>query len=733
MHCHHSARASGFPLLALALALSAACLSPALARQSVDAAGENATPAPSDPKDPTPSHARGAAGPVTTLDAIGVTGWAPSYAASDSVSATRTDTPLIEVPQSVQVITRALIDEQDRRTLADALVNVSGVTPTKTTEVLFTTPIVRGFPAEIYLDGLPTFGTTASNDPTSLVGLERVEVLKGPTSTLYGGGVGAPLGGLINLVSKTPEATPSGLVGLRTGSYSTAGSFVDLNLPLGDRVAGRLAAEYQRNGSWIDHVKGSQYSVQPSFAFQLAPRTELLLRGQYDKRSQREYSGLPAAQALAGRLDRDAYPGATSGQPQTTVENQVTTLRLNHAFSDDTRLSVTAHHFESRIRDYGSFVYPEVAAPDPATPTVYPIFGLYLPTTTRENTLDANLSSTFLALGGRHELLGGFNYDVTRLNSAVSGAVPLGYLDLANPRYGLDYGPTPQAGYTQTNRYETTAVYLQDQATYGRLHLLGAVRLTQLRMRQDEQNLDTRYRRVTPRLGLTYDLADGVAAYAAYGAGFRGAVSFVGLKTPKPETSRNYEAGFKLALKDIGLSGTIAAFEQTRRNVTTPDPDPSHLGYSIQSGEQRARGVETDLVWEPTRALSLLFTYAYTQARVTQDTAIPVGDRLPRVPRHSARLAARYRVQEGPARGLAFGAGITAVSARDITLPNSVSVPGYALLDAQASYGFDRYTVALSAVNLANRKVYDTYQYLSFPVVMPVQPRSVYLTVSAQF
>ena len=128
------------------------------------------------------------------------------YTALASSAGTRTNSPLIEVPQSVEVLDRALIQDQDRRTLADALVNVSGVTPTKSEEILFTSPIVRGFPAEIYSDGLSMFGnTTTANDPTSLVGSERIDVVKGPNSTMYGGGLGSPLGGLINVVSVRPE------------------------------------------------------------------------------------------------------------------------------------------------------------------------------------------------------------------------------------------------------------------------------------------------------------------------------------------------------------------------------------------------------------------------------------------------------------------------------------------------------------------------------------------------
>ncbi|KQN07099.1 hypothetical protein ASE85_18645 [Sphingobium sp. Leaf26] len=129
--------------------------------------------------------------PSWTSDTIIVTGERGGYAVPNAGAATRTDTPLIQIPQSVQVLTGSLIREQDRRTLGDALANVSGVVGGRPEEGLIAGPLVRGFLAEIYQDGLPMFGSTqAANDPTSLVGIRRIEVLKGPTATLYGGGVG---------------------------------------------------------------------------------------------------------------------------------------------------------------------------------------------------------------------------------------------------------------------------------------------------------------------------------------------------------------------------------------------------------------------------------------------------------------------------------------------------------------------------------------------------------------
>lgn len=162
-------------------------------------------------------------------------------------------------------------------------------------------------------------------------------------------------------------------------------------------------------------------------------------------------------------------------------------------------------------------------------------------------------------------------------------------------------------------------------------------------------------------------------------------------------------------------------FEQTRDNVATADP--ANPLVSIQTGQQRARGFEADMTWEPVRALSLLANYAYTQAVVTQDNTIPVGDTLARVPRHSGRLAFRYRVLDGAAEGLSFGAGITALGRRQLTLPNTVSVPGMATVDAQAAYDFGQYTLQLSGYNLTGRRSYESYQYFGFPVVIPTQPR----------
>ena len=313
-------------------------------------------------------------------ETIQVQGAAPdSYAALDSSSATRTDTPLIEVPQSVETITRTLLTEQDVHSLAGALVNVAGVVPTKSEEILFVSPLVRGFPAEIYTDGLAMFGnTTTANDPTSLVGAERIDVIKGPNSTMYGGGLGSPLGGLIDVVSVRPEPRSNGYVGFRGGNFETLDPHGDLNIPINARIAARLAGEYQRNDSWVDVVSGDRWSLQPAMSFQLGPKTDLFVQGRFNHRDQLEYSGIPAVLAFAGQVDRNAFAGAPVGQPHTRLDSRMATVDLNHTFTDSLRWNTSARYYFSQANEHGSFILPGLAPPDPAPP-VYQIFTLDMP------------------------------------------------------------------------------------------------------------------------------------------------------------------------------------------------------------------------------------------------------------------------------------------------------------------------------------------------------------------
>jgi iron complex outermembrane receptor protein len=285
----------------------------------------------------------------------------------------------------------------------------------------------------------------------------------------------------------------------------------------------------------------------------------------------------------------------------------------------------------------------------------------------------------------------------------------------------------------------TTAVYVQDQVSIGeQLDITAGLRWTKLDVESNYTsggipfvNTDKTHYRVTPRIGATYRIVDGVSAFAGYSEGFQGVVAAFGITDPKPETSQSYEAGLKLFGPIPGLTGTVAVYQITRQNVRTADPVIPFA--SIQSGEQRARGFETDIIFEPNSALSILATYAYTDAEVTKDNTLPVGDRPTRVPEHSGRLAVRYRFEDAGLPGLEIGGGVTAVSDRELTLPNVTSVDGSVLLDAQASYDFGPASLSLSIVNLTDEDSFEPYQYLAASIVTPTQPRSAFVTLRTGF
>ncbi|MEM8985453.1 MAG: TonB-dependent siderophore receptor [Pseudomonadota bacterium] len=656
----------------------------------------------------------------------------PRYNADDAAVA-RAPVPLDEIPQSIQVLTPTLLREQELNTLSEALINISGVVPSQPSEIVLANPVVRGFEAEIYVDGLIGYGDTAVADPASLVGVERIEVAKGPTSVLFGGGTGAPVGGLINIVTKTPQEEAFMRVGLRAGSFETLAPNIDINIPLGERAGVRLPAEYHTSDDFIDDVEIERITLNPSFGWAPDGDTDILLRVGYNRVEQLEYVGLPSAVASRAGVDPFQFTSAADA-PDTTIENLTVHGSVRRRLSDALEATVQVRRFESSFDEFATtpffdfFPLQETAA--------LQIRGV-LPAETVQWTTDASLTATFSASGADHTLLVGVAYDDTNYSGASGFDLfnILGPYDYLAEAPELSFGATPPLDTFIENDYKTLAAYVQDHIRVGeRLSLLAGGRLSRYELVEVEggQGTDETFTRFDPRIGATYEIADGLSVFAGWSTGSRLSLFFAGVDGAPPdlETSRSLEGGFKFSLKDIGLSGTLAGFQIVRENV--PTPAPGSFITSIQTGEQEAVGAEIDLVWEPSPQLSVLMSAAYTQSEITEDTEIPTGDSLPRVPEYSGRIAARYRF-EGALEGLGVGAGVAFASEADITLPNSFDSDAYAIFDAQASYAFDRYRIGVSAQNIADTEYFTPYQYFAQAVVRPGAPRSAFVTLSADF
>jgi iron complex outermembrane recepter protein len=650
------------------------------------------------------------------------------YASSDAVTTTRTATPVEEVPQSIQTLTRDLIEEQDLQTLSDALVNVSGVVPNGQEQAVLQSTLVRGFGVNTFIDGVPTYQLPAGvGDPATLVQVERIEVAKGPTATLYGGGSGAPLSGLINLVSRTPGRELSGELSARVGAFETWGISGGVNVPLAEGVAFRVDGTAQQADSHIDFLTSEKYAVYPSLMVGMGEDTRLIVRGRYSRFEQTEYTGLPYELLDPVELiDSNVFAGARD-LPRTFVENQAITGELTHDFSDTITATVVASRVLSEFEEWTSFPYGQIAG------TVYNFGNGMLPSDSQKTYVSGTVSAQVGDGSFRQTLLAGVDYDDTDYYGAMYFNPAWATIDFANPLPAPAFGPLPPFFFDQTDDLESVAVFAQDQIAIGEaIDITLGLRWTSIDVSSNMGLFGATsetYEKVTPRVGVTAEVTSGVSLFAGYAEGFQGVVggAFSGI-TPKPETSQAWEGGIKIAQPIPGLSGTIALYHITRQNVIVPD-----LPFSTQAGEQRSQGVEVDLVYEPTPAFSLLASYGFTDAEVTKDTAIPIGSRLRAVPRHSGRLAARYRFMGGALDGFSFGAGLTAVSRRELTLPNTLSVPGNVLVDAQASKQIGAFRVAISAVNLLGEEAFDPYQYFGGTYVIPVQPRSAFVTFGIDF
>lgn len=664
-----------------------------------------------------------------TADTVVVTGQREGYAAPDTATGTRTTTPVDKVPQSIQTVTRALIEEQDLQTLSDALVNVSGVVPNGVEQSVLQPTLIRGFAVNYYIDGVPTYQLPASvGDPGTLVNVERIDVAKGPTATLYGGGAGAPLSGIVNLVSRNPYDKLGLTITGRAGSFGTVGAEADLNVPLAKGVALRVTGMIDSADSYIDFVSRDRRGIFPTLAVGLGSDTTLIVRGRYSRIKQTEYAGLPVSLLdPVAIIDRDTYAGSRD-MPRTWIENKGLTGSLTHRFSDQIEANLTVARIITGFEERGSFPYGQIAG------SVYNFGTAYLPSESKKTYATGTLTARLGDGDLRQTILVGVDYDHTRYFGAMYFNPAWAVIDFANPLPAPSFGGDPAFFFDQNDRLESVAVFAQDQVAIGdRLDVTLGLRWTRIKVRSNVgvATEDTA-EKITPRVGATFRVVDGLSLFGGYAEGFQGVVGG-GFYTivPKPETSQAWEGGIKFAAPIKGLTGTASLYRITRQNVVTADPVIPFA--NVQTGEQRAQGAELDLIYEPSRSFSLLFNYAYTDAKVTKDNSLPVGDRVRAVPEHSGRIAARYRFSEGALKGFALGGGVTAVSRRELTFPNTVSVDGMALVDAQASYELGPVSLSVSVTNLLGNDGLEPYQYFGGPYVIPTQPRSAFLTLKGGF
>jgi len=672
-----------------------------------------------------------------------VTGEQDSYRVTEGSTATRTDTPLRDIPASIQVIPRQVIEDQRAIRLDEALRNVGSVTFSNSVGNRGQNFLVRGFSATQYRNGLRedaggggSFNTRTAQETADL---ERIEVLKGPASVLFG--QGEP-GGIINLVTKKPLSTPYYNIEFTAGSFDFYRPTLDFSGPLNEdgSLAYRLNIAYESAGSFRDFTDSRRYFIAPSLTWIISPSTKLTLEASYLQDRRSPDTGL----IVLNGSDRPAnLPfNRTLADPDNYAMNFDETrayLFLDHKFSDDISVRTAFRYttsFESfreglsfinRLRDDNRTVELGISSTDQ-----------FYETYTFQNDFIWEFKTGAIA----HTLL--FGLEVNNGFGRFSSQVPPeqqnvtgGLLDIFEPNYNAitytgGFQVFEDGDFQKRNMF---GVYLQDQITIANnIKLLVGGRFDSVDTEQlfqvDEFVVEQRDSAFSPRLGLVYQPNANLSLYASYSRSFVPVLGRSAINEPfQPTRGTQYEVGAKADFLDGRLSATLSAYNITRSNITTPDPD--NPDFSIQVGEQRGRGIDLDVVGEISPGWNIIASYALIDATITEDNRFEVGNRLNNIPNNAASLWTTYTVQSGDLAGLGFGVGAFFVGERTGDLANSFTLPEYTRVDAAVYYNRDNFRAALNFKNLFGTEYFAGSQ--SRTSVIPGVPFEVLGTVSWEF
>jgi len=636
------------------------------------------------------------------------------YQVDNTMSATRTDTPLLEIPQSVQVVPRQVLEDQQVIRLDEALRNVSGVVQDGGFGGTSDQFNIRGFFADtITRDGL----RINSVGLRETANLERVEVIKGPSSVLLGN---LEPGGTINLVTKKPLSEPYYFGELSVGSYEFYRPRIDFAGPLNPEqtLLYRLNAVYEHSDGFRDFEQDTQrYFIAPVVSWNISDATTLTIEFDYlnDERP------FDRGTVAIGTGVADIPVTRFLGEPEDigTIEEFGAGYRLEHRFSEALTLRNAFRFVSSDTFDYRA----EPLDLDEETGNLSRNF--------RSNddyyesySLQTDLVGKLVTGSIEHTLLLGFDLN-RRTSGGTQRRLPEDLtpdINIFNPIYNVIPRPAlaELTNLVRDNNQKTNTlgIFVQDQISFSdKLFLLIGGRFD-IVDQESEDNLEdstsSQYDEAfSPRLGILYQLNESVALYANYARSFQpNFVTAVGNEILEPERGTQYETGIKAELLDNRLLATLAFYDITKTNIGTTDPD--NPDFAIPVGEQTSQGIELDVIGEILPGWNAIASFGYNDTRVTQSSnpeEFAVGLRTANVPRYTASLWTTYEIQSGDLQGLGFGAGLFYVGERQGDFENTYELPSYLRTDAAIYYRRNNWRAALNFKNLFDVEYFKSVNF----------------------
>ncbi len=628
------------------------------------------------------------------------------YVAKRSVSATKTDTPIIETPQSISVITADRIRDQGSLTIQDSLRYVSGMRgEAYGFDSRGDSSLVRGVSPTIFLDGLQQSVGSYTNTRTDPFTLERVEVIKGPSSMLYGQ---SSVGGLLNLVSKRPQAERRNELQLQYGSFDRKQIAFDSTGPLDDdgTLLYRVVAIQRDSQTQVDHTQDNRLVFMPSLTWRPNEQFEWTLMANVQKDDGGTTSGfLPhrgtVLSAPYGEIGSERFV-SEPGFDEYDTEQKALTSQMSWRLDDTWTLRQNLRWQKSKVSYQTMYGWPPVLGADDRT--VNRVWSVSKPEVTIW-TADHQAESRFDTGPLQHTALVGVDYRhaVTDSRSARGVATPL---DLYDPVYGT-FDPS---GITLSDVPQQRAVqkglYVQDQVRLDKWLMTLGLRKDWAETRVEDGNRQ-KDDAVTGRVGLTYLFDNGVAPYVSYSESF---TPIIGLNTItqqsyKPLEGEQWELGIKYQPVGSNTLLTAAVFDLREKNRQMPDP--ANPLSTIQAGEARVKGLELEGLVEVDPNWDLIATYSYLDSEVAKGPPAQQGKRIASVPEHMASLWSQHRFSVAGISGFSAGAGVRYVGASwDGT--DSLKTPSTTLFDAMLGYAYQDWSFTLTATNLEDETYYTT-------------------------
>jgi iron complex outermembrane receptor protein len=649
-------------------------------------------------------------GSGATVAGVVVTG--RGVVTTNAVSATKTDTPVIETPQAISVVDHADLVLHNPQDISEAISYSAGVTPNQFGyDPRFSQFQIRGFSEfynGVFQDGLHLFASNFLGPLLEPYGLQQLDIVRGPTSVLYG--QNAP-GGLVNLVSKTPQAMRFGELQLQVGNYGRYDGRWDFNSPLTSdgSLLGRFVGVERESGTQYPNTPDDETYLAPSLTWKPREGTSITLLGSYQR-----VSGGESDQFYEQRLLPKGYPQTVYGGEKdfnrSVQETESVGYQLNQALTSGWSLNQAFRYSHSDV-DYR---FPNVTGFVSATQIGRQAEALEQ--TLDAVTLDTNIKGVLQTGTISHTVIVGVDYQHApqTLDDRVGAAPPLNYFA---PNYGLTIPEPTTIASAAHQTADQVGIYGQDQLKFGaHWALTGSVRY-------DWSFIDTNNQvgdffsgpksqddaAVTGRVGLVYLSDVGLAPYVSYSTSFlpQAGVSFSG-QAFDPLRGEQYEVGVRYQPKGGWLSATVSLYDLTENNVLSTDPNLTHTGFQVETGQERSKGVEFELAAHPIPQLNLTAAYTYDDVRITKSTvAAELNSQAQNTPANQGSVFADYTFLDTLLKGFGLGVGVRYVGTSFDSSSNATAFinPSQTYIDALVHYDFARWRAAINVTNLADKEV----------------------------